>query len=86
MIPKKPRSHYTFAILFSCNAMADGDEGNDDFAFPFRRQRGDANNQKQSSQWSESCYGIWLNSKSGDASKKEQVCLGINFVHITKVR
>jgi len=65
--------------------MAGDDDGaKDEFVFPFRRQGKEANSQKESSQWSESCYGLWLKEKSGDGRSQESVCYGINIVHITK--
>ena len=65
---------------------AGDDDSSDDSVFPLRRQRRDTNSQKESSQWSESCYGIWLKDKTGEEYNREPVCLGINIVHITKVR
>ena len=66
--------------------MAGDDDGEKDkVVFPFRRQGKEGNSQKESSQWSESCYGIWLKEKSGDGRSQESVCFGINIVHITKV-
>ena len=65
---------------------AGDDDGEDNFVFPFRQQEGDTTSQKESSQWSESCYGIWLKDKTRDERNKEPVCLGINIIHITKVR
>ena len=65
---------------------AGDDDGEDSFVFPFRQQVGDTTSQKESSQWSESCYGIWLKDKTRDERNKDPVCLGINIIHITKVR
>ncbi len=61
------------------------DERNDNYAGSRHRNVKQNEAQTEEAVWSEKCIGFWHKDSGRKGSKGQQICTGINIIHINKV-